>query len=212
MTQAQGTAVPDPKVILVNGPPHSGKDTVGEIIREARTAALAGPTHVCKFATVVKRGTHDRLGLFTVDKLGRRRPVAADAFEAVKDQLGVEGFPEGKTPRQCYIEFSEEYAKPKYGQDVFGRILLDQLVKLVGTNEQVVVTDSGFEAEAGPIVDHYGAENVLVVRLHRPGCKFAGDSRTYVDLSHLGDVRHIEVENSGSLEDLAHCLADAEVL
>lgn len=109
-------------------------------------------------------------------------------------------FPEllGATPRQLQIALSENYFKPIWGKEVFGRMLATRLQRLPisgGGKRIVVVSDSGFRSEAEPLVSEFGSENTFLVRLYRPGCTFDGDSRGYIKLSDLG-VREIEFENT----------------
>ena len=66
----------------------------------------------------------------------------------------------------------------------------------------MVVSDSGFDYEAEPVVRHFGAEHTFLVRLYRSGCDFKGDSRGYISLSHLG-VREIEYQNQSGVDVLA---------
>jgi len=65
------------------------------------------------------------------------------------------------------------------------------------------VPDSGFREEAEAIVREAGAGDVLLVRLHRPGHGFSGDSRGYIDLDDLG-VESCDVwETEGGLDHAA---------
>ena len=43
------------------------------------------------------------------------------------------------------------------------------------------VSDGGFASEVIPLVEEVGAENILVLRIHRPDCSFEGDSRDFCD-------------------------------
>lgn len=183
------------KVVFVNGPPRSGKDTVGQLIKTDRKGRDLGPTCLEKFAHAVKRAVHDRLGLKQAEHDPRPgRPLPADYYEQRKDEVGIPGFPDGKSPRDMYIEFSEDIAKPAHGDDVFGQFLLGRLVRKIGDNEMVVITDSGFRPEAECIVEHYGAENCLLIRLERDGSSFEGDSRDYIELADLG-VTEVDLSN-----------------
>lgn len=153
------------KVILFNGPPRSGKDTAADTAVEL----LGRRALKMKFADAVKAGTHVSYGISDV------RP---DYFELVKDEPCEDFF--GLTPRQAYIHHSETYMKPLHGQDVFGRIMVKRMQSMPA--EIAVVSDSGFIAEAKPVIDLVGAENVFLVRIHRVGCDFRNDSRSYIEL------------------------------
>ena len=173
-----------PKIILVNGPPRAGKDTA----QEAVEASVR-----CKFAQAVKEGTHAAFGLNVSD-------YPMDVFEAVKDEPNALFF--GRTPREAYIAYSETFMKPFTGdKQVFGKLLIrwiNDKVDVWDDNDlphlPFIVTDSGFREEAEAIVNEYGAENVLLIRTHREGCNFDGDSRSYIDLDDLG-VWTVDVQN-----------------
>lgn len=187
------------KVVFINGPPRCGKDTAGQLIKVTRKGDDLGPTHVCAFSTALKAAVHQRLKLVQGDKDPRPgRPMPPDYYESRKDRLGVKGFPKGQTPSEAYIDFAENVAKPELGQDIFGRYLLDLLVKIIGCNEMVVITGVGFREECGPIIEHYGAENCLLIQMSRKGCAYKtakrADSRGYVDLSDLG-VEVVQLKN-----------------
>lgn len=168
------------KIILFNGPPHVGKDTAAEILVQRLGADRIG------FADHLKEATHAAYGMFGLPWYH---------FQAVKDMPREEFL--GLTPRRAYILHSENYIKPIHGNDFFGKMFLRRAAssqaKIIG------VPDSGFKDEATPVVEKYGRENVALVRLHRKGCSFAGDSRGYIDL----DIQSFEVENDKTINDLA---------
>jgi hypothetical protein len=178
------------RILLVNGPPRSGKDAAGRMIRDATGAS------VCKFAESLKVGTH---GLFS-GLAGCPDPDTwAAEFESVKDRPRKEFF--GKTPREAYIAVSELLCKPLFGEHFFGHVLADQIEE--EGPEFVVVTDSGFEPEAQVLVQRFGADHVKVLRLYRQGCDFSSDSRGYIRPT---SVEIIELYNDGTLEQLRHRL------
>lgn len=165
-----------PKVICLNGPKHSGKDTIGVALK----AALVKSGYNCiieKFAQPIKSGVAGFLGL---DEF-----MARHYFEnpAVKDYPSSNFF--GMTPRQVLISFSEEWVKPKFGKQAFGTLLRDRIEDLGGF---VVVTDCGFREELEPL----DPTDLAVVRLHRHKTNFDNDSRGYIYDSSLYtfDVRN----------------------
>ena len=107
------------------------------------------------------------------------------------------------TLRQWYIYLSEKVMKPMYGDEVFGRLAVENLRQA----EQLIATvsDTGFTSEADPIINYFGPENVALIRVHRPGKSFAGDSRTYVELD-VGTV--IDLQNDSDLEEFEKRLWD----
>jgi hypothetical protein len=184
------------KVLLLNGPPRSGKDFGGgALVRD-----FDGTACVAKFAHVLKERTHAAYGV-----MHHGRPAPHDWFETQKDSPVGEFL--GRTPREAYIAFSEQFMKPLHGDNIFGRLLLADL-RQGEPHDLIVVTDSGFRSEAEVLVRFYGEHNVTHVRLHRPGRTFTGDSRTYIDLSDLG-VTPIDIHNDTDEDTLVARLKEA---
>jgi hypothetical protein len=144
------------RVVLLNGPPRSGKDTLGEMLVQALPRCV-----VQKFAQPI------------IDYMFKIHGIRMS--DVAKD----EPHPNlaGRTPREVAIHYSERMCKPMFGQDYFGRWAAWALTKIPKGIETVVFTDSGFAVEASQIVRV--AEHVTLVRLHRRGCTFNGDSRSY---------------------------------
>lgn len=165
------------RVVFLNGPPGCGKDTAGNYIVGALPRAKA-----FKLAGPLKDATHALYGLGN---------VATDAFEAVKNDASLEFF--GISPRQAYIAVSEKAVKPAFGVEFFGAVLARRM-KMWG-GDLAVITDSGFADEAKPIVQYWGARNCLLMRMHRDGCTFAGDSRSHL---YLAGVRAVDIRNNGT--------------
>lgn len=190
------------KLILFNGPRRVGKDTVFAHHCEEILDAQA-----VKMAWSLKRAANAFLGVPGLDEF---------AFEKVK----LEPLKElhGMSYVQFLIWLSEDCIKPKFGKDFFGQCLaraiqrrFDEMEKVVKQfcssfsleethlNQLYVCSDSGFRDEALPLVKLFGAENVLLVKLHREGCAFTGDSRGYIDLSDVG-VKTLNFYNNFSLD------------
>lgn len=181
------------KIVLLNGPPRSGKDALGRrivdlAVRERGTCGVA----VVKFAHVLKQAVHRAFDLQGIDP---------EAFDDRKD-LPSEAF-HGTTPRLAYIQFSEQFAKPLFGRRYFGERLADALSPHKDDLAAALVTDSGFVEEAQALVDRFGVENVVLVRLSRPGASFAGDSRSYWDPPEsMRGIQVLPLRNDGPLESL----------
>jgi len=167
------------RLILLNGPPRCGKDLASEIL----CSYLGGVPQ--KISKELKERTHAFYGLVGLDN----KPVRHDYFETEKDTPQECFF--GLTPRQAYIAMSENYIKPTHGDSWLGNVLARNIQRWDGMLRQErthVVSDSGFRGEAEELVRAFGAENVLLVRISRPGYDFTHDSRSYIDLSDLGVV------------------------
>jgi len=129
------------KVIFLNGPPRSGKDTAAQHIMRK----LPWVRHR-KFSAPLKAAARV---LFAInDELFKE-------LEAEGSQKKNEPLPElmGKTWREVLISLSEEHMKPKYGDDVFGKLMLLNLAKPTSASFSII-SDSGFDYEAAPIITH----------------------------------------------------------
>ena len=143
-------------VVLFNGPPRSGKDTCAKMLAERFDAQ-----HL-KFANALKNAVHAALELGDI-------PV--DYFEDWKDQLSLNG----RTPREVYIAFSEDFIKPLFGRDYFGKRLADAIA--ASPHEKFVISDGGFEEEVEAIRQ---VADLKIVRIERPFTSFDKDSRNFL--------------------------------
>jgi len=178
------------KILLINGPPRSGKDTVAKIIKQAGASLV----HLEKFAQPIK----------TCVPLAYSIPL--DQWEKDLDTPNNKDLSHdllyGETPRDVQISFSEDWLKLLNGEDIFGKLLLRRIERLNSQWFQcVVISDSGFREEAKVLVEYYGAVNCRLWRMQREEHNFRGDSRGYIDLDELG-VRTWDIPNNGSLNDL----------
>jgi hypothetical protein len=173
-----------PYVVFLNGPPGSGKDYAAETLVEHAELLVSS----YKFSAPIK------------DMLGTLLEVSNGVIEKTKhlknDLYGV-------TTRQMLIDLSEKYMKPCYGKDIFGRICATRMAEEIQNNDTYkeeqpdifVISDSGFDYEAKSVLQLFGNENALLIRLHRDGHSFKGDSRSYIELD---DVRTVDINNDGS--------------
>lgn len=169
------------KFLLINGPPRSGKDTLADLLQERR-----GFTSL-KFATPLRTAVPAMFGI----------PQHIYDILIEQHKESPTELLQGMSPREAQIWLSEEVMKPRFGQFIFGQILAGTANHSV--NNKFVVSDSGFLTEAQVLVDTFGHENVKLIRLHRKGTSFAGDSRSYVAVD---GVESIDIFNNGTLEEL----------
>ena len=187
------------KIILINGAPRSGKDSAGRLMSED----LPGRWIVTKFATEVKERCHAAYGLADEDG-----PYVDNYFEHCKDEPRLTFM--GLTPRQAYIHFSETYMKAVHGEEVFGKMLVRRLLHIRAQfipeyryRPGFIITDSGFAAETRPLVEEFGADAITLIRLHRPGYTFEGDSRSLIDIGvPTYDVNSPDGDLPGLLENI----------
>lgn len=169
------------KVVILNGAPGSGKDTI------ANALVPNGFSH-----REVKRALFDQaLALSQINELewfGRYNN--RELKEAPWDRLG------GLSQREFMIKISEEYVKPILGNNFYGVQAANEAKRCL-EKRNVVFSDGGFQEEFNTIRDEVGKENILLVRLHRDGCSFKGDSRGF--LSH--PEFEMDLYNNGSIEN-----------
>lgn len=178
------------KVILINGPARSGKDTLAEAIIQEWLVKIDDTTYAThKFADIM----HTFWESVFCTMLDYE-----DFVEHVKgSKKSIQNPLIGISYRQGMIALSEELIKPMLGKDFFGRYTaadIDFHAKLRNDEYVAVISDSGFKEEAVCIIEKFGAENVLLIKLYRPGFTFVGDSRNYISLEEFG-VETVELEN-----------------
>lgn len=161
--------------ILFNGPKYCGKDTAAA----ALTKAFGEDSAVFRFTVPVKEETHRRYGL----------NVPFDRYEdrTIKDTP----LPEfgGLSPRQAYIQVGDSL-RAEFGPDVVTDMLCE---RIRNSRVSIVINpDCGGNGEAEGIVDELGYEQVIVFRIHKDGCDYAGDCRDWVTSD---KVRKIDIVN-----------------
>lgn len=176
------------KIFLLNGPPGCGKDTAAEMLVEEHGGQL------CKFAAPLKaaataicfRGYRPAFDEFDLDQVKKVEPR--------EEFFGV-------SCRQFQIDVSEKFMKPTYGVDVFGKILRDRIKAYLDIDYPgpFFVSDSGFAPEAEVLIRAFGPSAVTLIRVYRPGHDYAGDSRGYVRLDHMG-INSFDLHNDADLE------------
>lgn len=156
-------------VVLLNGPPGSGKDFIGKILSD-------------EFGGVVRR-FKEELYEHTSDYYG----VSFEWFVDIASDRILKEMPcellGGISPRDALIHVSEDIYKPKYGSGYFGKKLAESLTEGI-----TVVTDSGFMDEALEVIKEVSKENVILIRLHRKGCNFDNDSRSYIEIPSIFNI------------------------
>lgn len=168
--------------VVLNGPPGCGKDTIANKIVEQGVFRK----HQFKDALYAHTAKH-----FEVD-LDKFIHFASD--RVLKDSKSLAGLG-GRTPREALIYVSEEIYKPRYGSDYFGKVEVNRVETLCGHMDgdvNVIYPDGGFADELRCIDSCF--DGVLVIRLHRDGFDFKGDSRSYVELPDTPKRKSIDVD------------------
>lgn len=186
----------NPAVLMLNGPPRSGKDSIANIMRDTLSNVF-----VYSLADPLKHAVHCTFDV--PDK-------SLKAYELVKDEVNEDFL--GDTPRQAYIKFSESYMKPNYGKEVWAKIAIRKITQdLKNYNFEnirpvILITDVGFREEVTTFARTYGANNCTLIQLTRDGKSFINDSRNYVEHP---KVSLIDIHNQeGKLENTAARVKD----
>lgn len=169
------------KLFILNGPAGVGKDTMADIMVE--TGVVKEKVSFKSPMFNVARGilSTDEFDWF-IENYNNR-----DEKEKHQEILG------GKSIREFMIWISESVMKPVFGDDVFGKRLAQSL-----GDGCYICADGGFASEIKPLIDT-GVE-VTLIRLHRAGCTFDGDSRSYLNgvCAREIDVRVVDGDINGT--------------
>lgn len=156
------------KIILFNGPPRAGKDTASEFVLSENANC-----RLVKITEAVKNKAHKDYNL----------NVSHDFFEPNKD-TPLDVF-SGKTPREVYIETSETL-REIHGENIVIEMFMDTVKS---TDHDVIINpDIGYDFEAAKIIEEFGVENILLVRIHRDGKNFDNDCRNWIFAQGVKDV------------------------
>jgi hypothetical protein len=145
------------KVIFLNGPPGSGKDSIADLLENWYSADRQDFKAHLVFLAVQVSG----VGYFNFESRSLKDIPHKDL--------------NGLTPRQFLIKVSEEWVKPFFGPDYFGKRALGDVWE--SSADICIFPDSGFAEEALPIIRAIGPENCLYIKVLREGTSWAGDSR-----------------------------------
>lgn len=176
-------------MVLFNGPPRVGKDTAADAVLEN----FPGSERV-KNTTPMDRALQAMFNLNNIEYRLLRETYKDDPHPIFG----------GKTMRQVLISMSEDWCKPFFGKSVFGKIMVSRFLP---DSRLLVCSDSGFEEECVPYIEKLGAENILLIRVHRTGCDFSNDSRSYLDLAKYG-VTSLDVNNNWSMGAFQNAVVD----
>lgn len=155
-------------IIFLNAPKGAGKDTIAKAM-----SAISG-INVMSFKEPMFKiaSSMTGLSLATFMKLYEDREKKENPCE---EFLGM-------SARNLLISISEEFCKPKFGVDYFGKMAVKKMTSSQFAYTGYVFSDSGFLSEIIPIAEMYGAENCFVVQFTGQGSEtFDGDSRDWVD-------------------------------
>ncbi len=159
-----------------NGPPGSGKDTAAEMAITYLFECGYTAIHV-KFAQPLKSATAMLLGVERISEDMKSQPTPYN----------------GVTWRKALIEMSETYAKPLFGEDFFGKRMIQFVERFTDLQKSIVFvgSDCGFHLEQLVTCEHFTPDRYALIRIQRPGHTFEGDSRSYIrDVGKYGGDIH----------------------
>jgi len=193
-------------VIIFNGPPSSGKDASCEFLKNEKDF-----THV----EFKEQLFADTIALFRVDRDWFFSNYNSKHKDVKEEKL------KNFSRREALIHTSENIIKPLYGNSYYGLKASEKMEH----GKNYCISDGGFVEELSHIINKFGDEEVIIVRLYRDGLDYRNDSRKYIKfenileeivINHKTDVEKLEdqffeetvplsgyvVHNNGSLEDL----------
>lgn len=153
-------------IIILNGPPGTGKDEACLCLQSKGLKHLSFKEELFKATFAYFGVSKDWFMNDYNNRIIKEKP---------EPQLQVNGV--SLSRRDALIYVSEQYLKPKYGNDYFGI----QASKNIEPELDYCFSDGGFIDELIPIINKIGTDNICIVQLTREGCDFSSDSRRYFD-------------------------------
>lgn len=182
-------------VIVLNGPPLSGKDTLAEYL------SLQGYHHDCLknslygIMSVITGIELEKVIFYCTNREYKEKPMSEFA---------------NKSPRQYLIHISEDVLKPLHGKDILGAKLAKRLKNV---DSDIILSDGGYGAsieELLPVVQLVGHNNFIVIRVHREGCTFKGDTRAYLTSEYLDCYGIKSYDFNNNYSSIKHLLVGFE--
>jgi dephospho-CoA kinase len=178
-------------IILLNGPPGSGKD------------------EVAKYLVSDYQFTRHRFAQPLIDAAVAFWGIDPSDYDAWKKRELSHEF----TGRDWIIELAETVTKPRLGLGYFGQRTANAVLN--DPSRLVVVSDAGFGIEVHTFLttirNSSSDQEIITWYLQRPGTSFSGDSRrklAALDLSVLGLESQV-IFNDRDLENLKNQVAQA---
>lgn len=179
------------KVIMINGAPRSGKDTLaskimGYLYHDHDIEVEIFPV---KLALVSQTRS-----FFNVPQASWDNRYVNDKDKPWQELYGL-------SQREAMIWISEEVVKPKFGKDFYGKLFVNEFRIQEDNPDIVIIPDAGFIEEDIIIVNHFGADNCVMINTHRDGTDFSKDSRSLITGDMLG-ITGYDFYNNSPIEEL----------
>lgn len=162
------------KIILLNGAPFSGKDTLAN-----RLVDRLDNTEYVMF----KQPLYERFA--------ERHNLPLNRVKEICDGHGKDkpnSLIGGLVPRAELIDISENEIKKQYGDDGVAKIVCDNIRNIPDyQNKTIVFPDSGFPNELVYLQSQFPQAEIILIRILRDGCDFKKqkDSRSYLPYPNL---------------------------
>ena len=179
------------KIILLNGPPRCGKDTIAESLDEYLNSVRGDEYQVYheKFSAPLKAGVR---AIYDLDA----------HIEATKDEADERIL--GRTYRSAQISRFNHLSRT-HGNTVLGQLFS---TRISGRNGVFIVSDTGRFDEVFPAIKDFDADSCIVFRIHRDGTSFANDIRQYVTNTDIIGIKSFDVDNNGSIQAVTMTIID----
>lgn len=178
----------DSKLILLNGPPRSGKDALaGEVARQLRELL-----NDSKYPQLI----HEKLSYPLKRGVAAIFDKSLDELERSKDMINPDLFE--RSYRRAQIDLFH-WLERTHGPDVLGQLFAARTRN--SKNEIIIVSDCGRADEVHSACLGFAPSNCQLFRIHRDGTDYSGDIRSYVKNTEAYGLDSKDVSNNG---DLAH--------
>jgi hypothetical protein len=179
------------KIILLNGPPRCGKDTIAESLDEYLNSVRGDEYQVYheKFSAPLKAGVR---AIYDLDS----------HIEATKDDTDERIL--GASYRHAQITLFNHLSR-QHGSTVLGQLFS---TRIAGRSGLFIVSDTGRFDEVFPAIKNFDPSNAIVFRIHRDGTTFANDIRQYVTNTDIIGIKSFDVDNNGSIQSVTMSIID----
>lgn len=208
-----------PIILILNGPPGCGKDTIADYVAEKGFIHVAFSDILIEMTIKFFNTTREQFYLLyngicdSCSQQSCSNGVKTDngvttRFKDVPDKVFALGYVT-LSARQALIHVSENVIKPFFGKDIFGKLLaqkMNDINAVMGKKNNFIISGAGFIDEIRPCI--FPEYFTTLIKIYREGCSFANDSRRYIDISILNDmippleVPEYELRNNDTLEKL----------
>lgn len=162
------------KLIVIEGPPGSGKDVMCDVVNKyIKKHAPWHTTELCIMAARAKKAVHVLFNLFE-DPAILSILKDKETGKRLKD-MPHRDLPRNMTPRQAYIWLVEKCLRDEFGDDILGQMMLTEIQR--SKCDVHIINGIGHIVELEPLMSYVGARNLLVITLPAVGTAQATDGR-----------------------------------